>query len=158
MCSSRFISDKNVIIPLFFPVTDIQRKVFFTAGTVSNIDKLWSTNEKIIFPHVISNVGGGYDATTGIFTAPHSGVYVIMCYLATFRNKAVAHLALNGSPLVGIPAATSGGSPERYGAAGNSVILQLAQRDKVWVVHTSGNVLWTRYNAHFPTFSGFRLR
>lgn len=157
MCNSRFISDKDSIIPLFFPVTDIQRKVFFTAGTVSNIDKLWSTNEKIIFPHVISNVGGGYDTTTGIFTAPHSGVYVIMCYLATFRNEAVAHLALNGSPLVGIPAATSGGSPERYGAAGNSVILQLAQGDKVWVAHTSGNVLWTRYNAPFPTFSGFRL-
>lgn len=48
-------------------------------------------------------------------------------------------------------------STERYGAAGNSVILQLAQGDRVWVAHTSGSVLWTLSNAPFSTFSGFRL-
>lgn len=80
-----------------------------------------------------------------------------MCFFATFRNEAVAHLALNGSPLVGIPAATSGGSTDRFGAAGNSVILQLAQGDRVWVAHTSGNVLWTRSNAPFRDFGWNRL-
>lgn len=74
-----------------------------------------------------------------------------MCFLATFRNEAIAYLALNESPLVGIPAASSGSS-EWYGAAGNSVILQLAQGVRVWVAHTSGNVLWTRSNAHFRLF------
>lgn len=65
-------------------------------------------------------------------------------------------LVLNGSFIVGIQATTSG-TPLRRGAAGNSAILQSDQGDKVCVEHIAGNVLWTRSNAPFTTFSGFWL-
>lgn len=93
---------------LYFTVSDIQRKVYFTAGTVSDIDKFWTLKEKIIFPHAIFNVGEGYDESTGVFTAPHSGVYGFMCFLASYNDAAEAYLVLNGSVIVGIRATTSG--------------------------------------------------
>lgn len=81
MCSSRFIFDKDVI-PLFFPVTDIQRKVFFTTGIVSNIDKLWSTNEKIIF--LMSSVMLGEVMTRPLeFSQRH---IADLCYYVLFTN------------------------------------------------------------------------
>lgn len=79
-----------------------------------------------------------------------------MCFLASYNDAAEAYLVLNGSSIVGIRA-TTGVTTPRHGAAGNSAILQLVQGDKVWVEHIAGNVLWTRSNAPFTTFSGFRL-
>lgn len=58
------------------------RVVYFTAGTVEVIDKNWKEGEIIIFLHVISNVGEAYNASNGVFTAPHSGVYVFTFFLA----------------------------------------------------------------------------
>lgn len=139
-------------------VWDIQRRIYFTAGTIRDIDKQWAPTEIIIFPHVISNNGGGYDASTGVFTTPKSGVYVFICFLTSHKDLAEANIVLNGSRLVGIPAFTSGmNETYRYGSAGNSCVLQLAQGDRVWIEHTAGNFLWTRDYAPFPTFSGFRL-
>ena len=34
-------------------------------------------NERIVFEHVTTNLGGGYDPTTGIFTCPISGYYFV---------------------------------------------------------------------------------
>lgn len=143
----------------FYIVSDIQRKIYFTAGTIRDIDKQWAPKEIIIFPHVISNNGRGYDASTGVFTTPKSGVYVFMCFLASHKDAAEANIVLNGSRLiVGIPAISSGmNETYKYGSAGKPAVLQLAQGDRVWVEHTSGNFLWTRGYAPFPTFSGFRL-
>lgn len=34
------------------------------------------SGQKIIFPVIRENIGGGYDAINGVFTSPLSGVYV----------------------------------------------------------------------------------
>lgn len=86
----------------------IQRKIYFTARTIRDIDKQWAPKEIIIFPHVISNNGGGYEKSTEVFTTPKSGVYVFMCFLTSHKNAAKANIVLNGSRLVGIPAISSG--------------------------------------------------
>ena len=41
----------------------------------------FSSNQKVIFDNVISNVGNAYDNVTGIFTVPHNGSYEL-----TLRN------------------------------------------------------------------------
>lgn len=79
-----------------------KRVVYFTAGTVEVIDKNWKEGEIIIFLHVISNVGEAYNASNGVFTAPHSGVYVFTFFLADpFAGGIQGNLVANESPKVG---------------------------------------------------------
>lgn len=81
-----------------------------------------------------------------------------MCFLSSYKDAAEANIVLNGSRIVGIPAITSGRNETyRYGSAGNSAVLQLAQGDRIWDEHKAGNFLLTRDYSPFPTFSGFRL-
>ena len=138
-------------------VTNIQRRISFTVSTIQDIDKVWVAEEIIVFPKVISNEGGGYDAFTGIYTVPHNGVYVFACHLASFDSGFIAKIVVDGVPKVGIPVAFDNTSTSSRGAAGNTVVVSLQQGDQVWVAHVIGGALWT--HAYFPysTFSGFLL-
>jgi hypothetical protein len=40
----------------------------------------YTSSTPLIFSHVILNTGNGYDSSTGLFRAPHPGLY---CFLAT---------------------------------------------------------------------------
>ena len=39
------------------------------------------SNQVIVFDHVILNVGGGYDVSSGKFTCPESGLYLITFFI-----------------------------------------------------------------------------
>ena len=38
----------------------------------------FNADEIIIFNTILSNIGNGYNVTTGIFSAPHNGTYTFM--------------------------------------------------------------------------------
>lgn len=57
---------------MFWFYTDI---IAFDAELKSPLKGIRS-GQKIIFPVIRENIGGGYDAGNGVFTAPLSGVYV----------------------------------------------------------------------------------
>ena len=42
--------------------------------------------DPLVFPYVRHNLGGGYDASSGVFEAPRAGVYI---FLATLQGDAV---------------------------------------------------------------------
>lgn len=133
-----------------------KRVVYFTAGTVEVIDKYWK-EDIIIFPQVISNVGEAYNASNGVFTAPHCGVYVFTFFLAlTNRREIKGILVVNGSPKVGTYVKQRLSSA--YTSAGNCAVFPLVQGETVWVKHTSGTSLWTQPDAPISTFSGFSLQ
>ena len=125
---------------------------------------MWVSNEIIKFTYVISSEGGGYDSSTGIFTVPHNGVYVFICNIATLNNGYIARLVVNGIPKVGAAASidyrTDTSNTNVYNAAGNTVILQLHDGDRVWMSHRSNTQmasLWTNVYFPFSTFSGYLL-
>lgn len=120
------------------------RKVYFSSTVNKDINKRWTSREKIIFTKVLTNIGAGYNATTGIFTAPRNGGYLSMCFLDPHSNEIKASVVVNGTPKVRFPAIARSG-PNCYGAAGNAVILQLTKGDRV---------LWSHPTFPHSIFSG----
>ena len=54
-------------------MSSILPDVIFSVRLSSEVS--FSHDEKVVFDNVISNVGNGYDVTTGNFSVPHNGTY-----------------------------------------------------------------------------------
>ncbi|XP_061185099.1 heavy metal-binding protein HIP-like [Saccostrea echinata] len=138
---------------------DTGKRVYFSAGITKEIrnSAVWNGNDVIIFYDVISNEGGAYNASTGVFTAPVDGVYVFSCFILTDRTTFYAYLEVNGSRKINVLGNTG---PSRYDileSAGNLDILHLQQGDRVLMRRSSGSNIRSVHDAPSTTFSGFLL-
>ena len=116
---------------------------------------------KVVFDHVTTNAGNGYDATSGIFTAPTTGYYSISASLISWHNsrffvmlndKSVEYLASLG----------------HWMADSATVNLKLAEGDRVWIeaigviygFTTCGYTSQFRdkYKCYHSSFSGFLIK
>ena len=55
-----------------------------------------NSGDKLLFDNVISNAGNGYNAATGIFTAPHNGTYEFTLITMTNSGHHYAWITVNG--------------------------------------------------------------
>ena len=91
----------------------------------------------IIWNHTLFNVGNGYNTTTGVFTAPVSGVYGFSWnYYTDSGDQTMADLIINGG-------STSYGRTESRFDAGNNtliasglVMIELNKDDYVKIINT----------------------
>lgn len=62
-----------------------------------------ATTETLKLDSVHYNGGGGYDSTTGIFTAPVTGLYLFMATIGGVGTSTTAriYIEVNGNPLTG---------------------------------------------------------
>lgn len=74
---SKGMITSDVIIPLLFPVTDIQRKIFFIAGTVSDIDKGQQTRKSFFL--MSSLILGEVMTQTLEFSQRHIAEFMLLC-------------------------------------------------------------------------------
>eukprot|EP00105_Crassostrea_gigas_P040123 XP_019924271.1 PREDICTED: complement C1q-like protein 3 [Crassostrea gigas] len=139
--------------------SDIHRQVAFTAGIAQNVLGDESRTD-IIYRDVITNLGGGYNPTNGVFTAPVSGTYVFFTTVVSWDDGNIStDIVLNGNSKVRTFADSRGfHTPEQYvyQTGTNLVSLHLQVGDRVWVRKYSG----TGSIAHptpMHTFSGYLL-
>lgn len=82
------------------------------------MDKAWVSDEIIVFTHVISQEGGGHDASTD--TALENGVYVSTTHLAL---GFFAYIVVKCVPIEGVPETIPSIATFSYDNSGNIVIV-----------------------------------
>nr|XP_046237553.1 complement C1q-like protein 4 [Scatophagus argus] len=110
----------------------------------------------VIFRKVITNIGGGYDNTSGIFTAPYAGYYYFSFFyragkelqsgLTLMKNSTVIVKAFDNKPP----------SVHSIDNAGNAACLELQAGDQVFVILPAKHQVWGANNC--TTFSGFLIK
>ncbi|XP_078331316.1 uncharacterized protein LOC111125028 [Crassostrea virginica] len=123
----------------------------FTVGMTSS-SSTW-TGDILVFPHVITNNGNGYDPSTGKFTASKKGTYVFSVNVnAHGSNTVYLDIVHNGMSKV----RTMAYSSASYQTGTNMAVLVLEKGDSVWVKRYSGKSYYT-HDVPITTFSGFLL-
>ena len=130
-----------------------------SAFTVANPTRGLSSGD-IRFPHVITNLGGHYNTSTGIFTCQYPGIYVFTLHIikAMGYDNAQCSIRKNGQMVV-----EAWTNPERdhdggaYGST-NSAVLHLVHGDTVDVGGcTSRDSMYTGGDWG-TSFTGFLLK
>ena len=87
-----------------------------------------TTNNR--YDKILTNIGNAYDATSGIFLVPVSGIYSLSASLMGDPNHGIhVQLVKNGIELVRL---WTGGAAS-YELASHTLNINLAQNDKIWV-------------------------
>ncbi|XP_077997721.1 uncharacterized protein LOC144450854 [Glandiceps talaboti] len=131
-----------------------QPRVAFSVAKTTSIG-LVSSRTVIVYDKVYSNDGNGYNTSTGKFTCPVSGMYYFM--ISALRDNSYnLHVCLikNTTKLPCIYAHNSSG--RSYGAASNSVIIDVDQGDEIWVRLGGGYAVYSNHN-EYTTFTGYLL-
>ncbi|XP_048750108.1 complement C1q-like protein 4 [Ostrea edulis] len=137
-----------------------QSKIAFTAS-VSTSPGVNHYRIDIIFPNIITNIGGAYNSKSGKFTAPSEGLYVFYTSVVSWDNGHIStDIVLNGKSQVRTMARSNGFDSSYpftlYQTGTNLVCLSLRKADEVWVRKQSGHG-YILNETPFHTFSGYKL-
>ncbi|CAK6980192.1 hypothetical protein F7725_004747 [Scomber scombrus] len=146
---NRLRSSENQIMDLR---SKERTKVIFSAATSgSGPIGPFNTATTLIYRTVITNIGGAYSPSTGIFTAPVAGVYYFTFYHhAGGEHRAILNLYNNNQFIVRVYQHLSN---DQANNGGNAVFLQLQRGDQVYVRLGVYSHVWGTGNV--TTFSGF---
>ncbi|XP_022096914.1 complement C1q tumor necrosis factor-related protein 3-like [Acanthaster planci] len=127
----------------------------FSAARMTTIVAPKNRDLNIPFEHVFSNIGNHLDPTTGIFTAPKRGAYMFLIniHMASTTNNPYVKLMHNNQMLLSVH---DYDSSDAYDSASNSLIVELQERDQVWLQLDQGNEVHSNTN-RYTTFSGYML-
>ena len=106
------------------------------------------------YDHVVTNWGGAYEPTTGIFTAPYDGLYSISCTLMSYPSNHVHLEMMKNGQRISILFSNA----KTYPQASQTLHLILNKGDRIWMQnHNNHNAKlhdWKVYNV----FSGILIK
>ncbi|XP_076079221.1 complement C1q-like protein 3 [Mytilus galloprovincialis] len=111
-----------------------------------------SDGQKVIFDGIWTNVGNGYKPSTGIFKAPHPGLYQFTAVLMS-NNGVVMNVYLCRNRL---RIATSYLTGDGYNTGTFDVVLTLQKGDKVHIKSSTSESIYSD-SSKYITFSGYRI-
>lgn len=123
--------------------------IAFTALLSSNVKQ----DDVIVFDHVVSNLGNGYDNGSGIFTAPVNGVYMFMVSFLVDDGYVNIHLLKNDQEYVRGYAAKY--HLEESGFV--QTVLKLSLGDQVTVRMIQGNYTGCLRGDYYTSFAGLMI-
>ncbi|KAM3590356.1 uncharacterized protein V6R79_008172 [Siganus canaliculatus] len=152
-----------LLIELLMSVSHTAEKVAFTAvADYGGKYGPFETDKRIVFKAVITNSGGAYDSTSGIFTAPVPGVYY---FSFSYRSEKIDKSAIIRKAGLTLKKGTSETIVRSFDDgrnqagftdnAGNGAVLQLNQGNEVYVVLPAKHQVWADNSA--TSFTGFLL-
>lgn len=123
----------------------------FTAA-VTSPSPTWNSGT-LIFDVIITNIGNGYNPSTGMFTSPQEGTYVFYVSALEYKKQYLKiDIVMNSASKVRAVSDSSA----TYQTATNMVVIHLQKGDRVWVRHFFGKG-YTSANVPETTFSGFLI-
>ncbi|XP_076088722.1 complement C1q tumor necrosis factor-related protein 3-like [Mytilus galloprovincialis] len=132
-----------------------QDKVAFMVKTISALINI-PAKSTVVYHTVVTNIGNGYDKSTGIFTAPSNGIYIFSWTVLTHNHKYfVTYLALNGNVI--IKNYTGANSVADHISSSQNAVLEIKKDDKVFVKVLEGYTGQYMIGNHYSSFSGYKL-
>ena len=108
---------------------------------------------------ILLNVGSAYNAHTGTFTVPRTGVYLLTFFINSVINYIPTYVRLVVDNRNIVDAVSYPGSSAHDASGGNVAIVNLTAGESVWleVYHATNGQLQTDGNYRYVTFSGVLL-
>ena len=121
-------------------------------------DKYPSNYETIIFDHVQTNEGQGYDQNSGIFTAPNPGVYFFTWTIYSEGNGVTKFYIMSNSDLWDITYSDTKGT-DNYDSDSGSMVVRLNTHDRVFIRAGRDCTTSIISNSYYgrSTFAGWKL-
>ena len=140
----------------FLFLAKLNTQVFFNAQLSK--DRLVARDETLVLDKVLTNAGGGYDVTTGVFTAPLTATYLFM---ATSRADWDSECIKSSQKRAGFKVLLEGqeiGSSFSMGPTSctTHVVVRLDSGQRVWVKSNFANSSFRGYG--YTSFSGVLIQ
>ncbi|KAK0044796.1 complement C1q-like protein 3 [Biomphalaria pfeifferi] len=124
----------------------------FSAGLTHGVNV--SDHVNVTYDRVWTNIGNGYDPTTGVFTAPVDGTYTFLYHaLAEFDGMLWLDFYQNSNYISSAYAHIE----NQYGATSNSVTLNAKKGDQMYITGHGTSILYGLSDDVYATFSGYLL-
>ena len=135
----------------------VSEKIAFHAS-LSSVIRGTTNGQTIVFDQVDTNLGGGYNGITGVFTAPLAGTYVFsltffMYYSSQYVSSGYLYIMQNNVQSIRVRLQLDSNVNEN--SASGTTVLSLNKGDQVNVQVSSANMVIN--NRKFSFFSGFLL-
>lgn len=129
--------------------------VFFNAVSKSSVSSVLrsDSDSTLTYDTLSLNVGGGFDASSGTFTAPSNGIYAFMAKETSSDSRALAELVLKRNDADVIFMTPSASAENAKETKSSSVVVQLDKGDRVQIVkRTTGSTTNAPLNVEFSGY------
>lgn len=117
-------------------------------------DTIVGARAVVRYDHVVTNLGGAYQRTTGIFTAPYRGLYSFSCSLMSHPSNEV-HLEMVKN---GMRVSTVYSAAHTYPQSSQTIYLVLNQGDHIWIQNQDHRQAKMHDSLGYNVFSGIFIR
>nr|CBX41698.1 putative C1q domain containing protein MgC1q49 [Mytilus galloprovincialis] len=132
---------------------DKQMKPAFFASLKGSV-ALSNSNKVLIFEGVKVNRGGGYDPSTGIFTAKRDGLYHFSCLIYGDNGKDVGYQLTKNESSYATGYSNKGPSE----ASTLSALMELKKGDRVYIKHRHSGQTEAVIGSDHSSFAGYFLQ